>query len=198
MRRVLGVQARRNAAEHKETFFADLLVVADGCFSNFRSTVMDGGAFSKRPVVGGNFVGVAVLEGVTLPILQHGTVALVKGYGHGPVLLCQIGEHDTRVLIDIKNPFPADLKVSVRMQCIHCWIFNCTRFLYRTTFSPTSSHNCPHPCTQPSTRHYRKTGSGASPTRPSRPLNMEDHIRRKASSSSATHGTCTTRPQAVA
>jgi squalene monooxygenase len=59
-RRVLGVQARRNGAEHKETFFANL-VVADGCFSNFRSALMDGGALSKRAVVRGNFVG-AVLE----------------------------------------------------------------------------------------------------------------------------------------
>jgi squalene monooxygenase len=100
-RRVLGVQARRNDAEAKETFFADLVVVAHGCFSNFRSAVMDGGALSERAVVRGNFVG-AVLEDVTLPIPQLGTVALVKG--HGPVLLYQIGEHDTRILIDIMNP----------------------------------------------------------------------------------------------
>jgi squalene monooxygenase len=56
-RRVLGVQARRNDAEAKETFFADLVVVAHGCFSNFRSAVMDGGALSERAVVRGNFVG---------------------------------------------------------------------------------------------------------------------------------------------
>jgi squalene monooxygenase len=71
-RRVLGVQARRNGAEHKETLFTDLIVVADGCFSNFRSAVMDGGALSKRAVVRGNFVG-AVLEDVSLPIPQHGS-----------------------------------------------------------------------------------------------------------------------------
>ncbi len=41
---------------------------------------------------GGNFVG-AVLENASLPILQHGAVALVKS--HGPVLLYQIGEHPT-------------------------------------------------------------------------------------------------------
>ena len=112
-RRVLGVQARRNGAEAKETFLADLVVIADGCFSNFRSAVMDGGVLNKRAVVRGNFVG-AVLEDVTLPIPQHGTVALVKG--HGPVLLYQIDEHDTRILIDIKNPLPADLMV--RVQCL--------------------------------------------------------------------------------
>jgi hypothetical protein len=60
-------------------------------------------------MVRGNFVG-AILEHVTLPVPQHGTVALVKG--HGPVLLYQIGEHETRILIDVKNPLPSDLKVS--------------------------------------------------------------------------------------
>jgi len=109
-RRVLGVRARRTGAEHKEVFFSDLVVVADGCFSNFRGAVMDGETLRKRAVVRGNFVG-AILEDVTLPVPQHGTVALVKG--HGPVLLYQIGEHDTRILIDVKNPLPSDLKVRI-------------------------------------------------------------------------------------
>lgn len=104
--RVLGVQARRDGAERKESFYADLVVIADGCFSNFRSAVM-GSSAKCKPTVRGNFVG-AVLEDVTLPIPQHGTVALIKG--HGPVLLYQIGQHDTRILIDVKNPVPSDLK----------------------------------------------------------------------------------------
>ena len=108
-RRVIGVRARREGAGQKESFCANLVVIADGCFSNFRSTVMAGSALNKRSVVRGNFVG-AVLEDVSLPIPQHGTVALVKG--HGPVLLYQIGEHDTRILIDVKNPLPSDLRVS--------------------------------------------------------------------------------------
>ena len=111
--RVLGVQARRDGAERKESFYADLVVIADGCFSNFRSTVM-GGSAKCKPVVRGNFVG-AILEDVTLPIPQHGTVALIKG--HGPVLLYQIGQHDTRILIDVKNPVPSDLKVRSRIAC---------------------------------------------------------------------------------
>ncbi|KAH9074782.1 squalene epoxidase-domain-containing protein [Lactarius deliciosus] len=112
--RVLGVQARREGAERKESFYADLVVIADGCFSNFRSTVMGGNAACK-PVVRGNFVG-AVLEDVTLPIPQHGTVALIKG--HGPVLLYQIGQHDTRILIDVKNPLPSDLKNHILTQIV--------------------------------------------------------------------------------
>ena len=112
-RRVLGVRARRTGAEHKEAFFSDLVVVADGCFSNFRSAVMDSDTLKRRAVVRGNFLG-AILEDVTLPIPQHGTVALVKG--HGPVLLYQIGEHDTRILIDVKNPLPSDLKVNSHLR----------------------------------------------------------------------------------
>ncbi|KAI0319655.1 squalene epoxidase-like protein [Amylostereum chailletii] len=103
--RILGVQAtRKSKPDFKEPFYADLVVVADGCFSNFRNTVM-----SQKPQTNtlGHFVGL-VLQDVTLPIPQHGTVALVKG--HGPVLLYQIAEHDTRMLVDVKAPLPSDLK----------------------------------------------------------------------------------------
>ena len=109
--RVVGVHVRRDGAAHeKEAFYANLVVIADGCFSNFRSAVMEcnSNAPTNKPVVRGHFVG-AILEDVTLPIPQHGTVALIKG--HGPVLIYQIGEHDTRILIDVKNPVPSDLKV---------------------------------------------------------------------------------------
>ncbi|CDO73864.1 hypothetical protein BN946_scf185016.g21 [Trametes cinnabarina] len=105
--RVLGVRATRKeeGAVEKEAFFADLTVIADGCFSNFRNQVM--GKAALTPEVKGHFVGL-ILEDTTLPIPKHGTVALVKG--HGPVLLYQIGTHDTRMLVDVKNPVPSDLK----------------------------------------------------------------------------------------
>ncbi|THH14692.1 hypothetical protein EW146_g5666 [Bondarzewia mesenterica] len=53
--------------------------VEDGCFSNFRSTVVGEGTV---PATKSYFVGV-VLEDATLSIPKHGTVALVKE--HGPV-----------------------------------------------------------------------------------------------------------------
>lgn len=106
--RILGVRAtRKDSGVEKEAFYADLVIVADGCFSNFRSTVM--GSTGLRPALRSHFVGL-VLEDVRLPIPKHGTVVLVKG--QGPVLLYQIGEHDTRLLVDLKPPLPADLKVS--------------------------------------------------------------------------------------
>jgi squalene monooxygenase len=105
--RILGVRATRKeeGAIEKEAFFADLTIVADGCFSNFRSTVM--GTAGVKPETKSHFVG-AVLEDAHLPIEKHGTVVLVKG--SGPVLLYQIGEHDTRMLVDVKAPLPSDLK----------------------------------------------------------------------------------------
>ncbi|OSX62814.1 hypothetical protein POSPLADRAFT_1141655 [Postia placenta MAD-698-R-SB12] len=111
--RVLGVRATRkkegsSEPVEKETFFADLTVIADGCFSNFRTAVLGGAGV--KPDVKGHFVGV-VLEDAQLPMEQHGTVVLVKG--HGPVLLYQIGEHDTRMLVDLKNPLPSDIKGTI-------------------------------------------------------------------------------------
>ncbi|KAH9972758.1 squalene epoxidase-domain-containing protein [Lactifluus volemus] len=92
--RVVGVLVRRGGeTDINEAFYADLVVIADGCFSNFRSAVMGNkNALVNKPASRGHFVG-AILED-----------------GHGPVLLYQIGEHETRILIDIKNPVPSDLK----------------------------------------------------------------------------------------
>ncbi|KZT04024.1 squalene monooxygenase [Laetiporus sulphureus 93-53] len=115
--RVLGVRAIRKqeagegaetAAAEKETFLADLTVVADGCFSNFRTKVL--GEVGVKPALKSYFVGV-ILDDAHLPIAQHGTVVLVKG--HGPVLLYQIGQHDTRMLVDLKDPLPADIKETI-------------------------------------------------------------------------------------
>lgn len=104
--RIIGVKATRKNVEEKEVFWADLTIVADGCLSNFRNKVMGPAARKLDPK--SHFVG-AILEDVKLPINEHGTVALVKGFG--PVLLYQISEHDTRMLVDVKVPLPSDLKV---------------------------------------------------------------------------------------
>ncbi|KAI0078005.1 squalene monooxygenase [Panus rudis PR-1116 ss-1] len=105
--RVLGVRATRKGEDsvQKEPFLADLTIIADGCFSNFRNSIM--GKSGIKPETKSHFVGL-VLEDVQLPIDKHGTVCLVKG--HGPVLMYQIGTHDTRILMDVKAPLPSDLK----------------------------------------------------------------------------------------
>jgi squalene monooxygenase len=112
-RRVIGVRASGKDAPAsasdglKQSFFADLVVVADGCFSNFRTSVM--GDVGVKPTTKSHFVG-AILEDAKLPIDKYGTVALVRGYG--PVLLYQISENSTRMLVNVKHPPPADIKVS--------------------------------------------------------------------------------------
>ena len=106
-----------------ESFFADLVFVADGCFSNFRAAVL-GDKMKLR--TNSHFIG-TILEDATLPIPKHGTVALV--HGSGPVLLYQIGQNDTRMLVDIKIPLPKDLKV---IKCAHV-----TTFLTLTAFRRT-------------------------------------------------------------
>jgi squalene monooxygenase len=193
-RRVVGVRARREGANQKESFCADLVVVADGCFSNFRGPVMAGSALSKRSAVRGHFLG-AVLEDVPLPIPQHGTVALVKG--HGPVLLYQIGEHDTRILIDVKNPLPSDLKV--RRYLPLCAEACDTEFSNpdRTIFLPTLSRNSPSHFMRPSTSPYRRTVSGACPTRSCHLSSRVGYTPRKVLSSSVTRGTCVIRSLAA-
>ena len=90
----------------EEEFYGDLTVVADGCFSNFRTKVMGGGA--AKAELGSHFVGL-VLENARLPYDEHGTVVLING--HGPVLLYRISKTETRMLIAVRVPLPPDLKV---------------------------------------------------------------------------------------
>lgn len=108
-RRVVGVKVTRKAGEGtgslKDELFADVTIIADGCFSNFRNTVM--GSSIAKPITRSYFFG-AILEDARLPIPNHGTVALVSGYG--PVLLYQIAGNETRILIDLKHPLPSDPK----------------------------------------------------------------------------------------
>ncbi|KAG8732713.1 Squalene epoxidase [Ceratobasidium sp. 414] len=111
--RIVGVKARRKAADEEETFSAGLTIVADGCFSKFRARVLAPDA--PKPDTRSHFVG-AVLTDARLPIPQHGTVALTS---NGPVLLYQIEEHDTRILIDVKGTtLPRDLASYVRQSVI--------------------------------------------------------------------------------
>lgn len=95
--------------EHSN-IYGSLVIVADGCFSNFRSIVM--GKAGCRPTTKSYFVG-TVLQDVELPVPKHGTVILPQG--NGPVLLYQVAERDTRMLIDIQHPMPADLRVSITL-----------------------------------------------------------------------------------
>ena len=142
-KRVIGVHVSKKggmdgAEESKEALFAELVIVADGCFSNFRTSVMGASAF--KPVTRSHFIG-SILEDVRLPIPNHGTVALVKG--SGPVLLYQISEHDTRILIDVKNPLPSDLKVRVMAGFMDCRTLTPSIVTYSKKYRPATAFITP-------------------------------------------------------
>ncbi|KAF7367314.1 SE domain-containing protein [Mycena sanguinolenta] len=105
-RRVIGVRALPKGEEEQRSFHASLVIIADGCASKFRSSVFP----APKPTTKSHFVG-AILKDVVLPIPNHGTVALIKG--SGPVLMYQISKHDTRILMDVKEPLPSDLKAHI-------------------------------------------------------------------------------------
>lgn len=105
--RIIGVRAKQSNADSFVTYFADITVIADGCFSKFRSQVFHK-PLSTRIATKSYFFG-TILENATLPIPKHGTVALVPG--SGPVLLYQIEENETRILMDIKVPLPSNIPV---------------------------------------------------------------------------------------
>lgn len=112
--RVLGVSATRKAEKEQsqgaEDFFADVTFVADGWSSKFRSKVL--GASLRDPKLKSHFIGF-VLKDVHLPIPKHGTVALIPGTG--PVLIYQIGQHETRMLVDAQGGLPKDIPVRVSL-----------------------------------------------------------------------------------
>ncbi|KAF9034357.1 squalene monooxygenase [Panaeolus papilionaceus] len=104
--KVIGVRTISGSKiqDHVDVY-GSLIVVADGCFSTFRALVM--GDSAPKVTTKSYFVG-TILEEVQLPAPQHGTVVLPPG--SRPVLLYQISERDTRMLIDIQHPLPSDVK----------------------------------------------------------------------------------------
>jgi squalene monooxygenase len=104
-KRVLGVRAiQKSVSPDPSIFFADLVICADGSASKFRGVL----GSPRKAVARSHFFG-AILKNATLPIKSHGTVALVPG--EGPVLMYQIDEEDTRMLVDVKEPLPKDIPV---------------------------------------------------------------------------------------
>ncbi|KAI5812247.1 squalene epoxidase-domain-containing protein [Pyronema omphalodes] len=92
---VIGVLASPKTAAkgaQPNEYFAHLTVSADGYASNFRKHVV-----SRKAEVRSTFVGLE-LKDIVLPAPNHGHVIMGN---NPPVLLYQIGTHDTRALIDM-------------------------------------------------------------------------------------------------
>ena len=80
-------------------------MAADGCFSKFRKSCVSKPVESKSSFAG------LVLKDVTLPFPNHGHVILAKP---SPILLYQIGTHDTRILVDIPGKMPSAVNGDLR------------------------------------------------------------------------------------
>lgn len=88
---ILGVESITRKTE-KDFFFGSLTVVCDGYASKFRKSYIQ-----HTPRVKSKFWGLELID-CPLPTPQHGTVVLGD---NAPVLLYQIGTHETRALVDV-------------------------------------------------------------------------------------------------
>ena len=93
---ILGVESTTDT--QKDFYFASLTIIADGYASTFRK-----GYIPRAPVSKSKFYGLELLD-ADLPSPGHGHVVLGDG---APVLLYQIGTHETRALVDVPDGLPS-------------------------------------------------------------------------------------------
>lgn len=94
---VLGIEAENTKIGTKHVYFGQLTVLADGYASRFRKEFI-----THVPVSRSKFYGLELID-ADLPRSMHGHVVLGEG---APVLLYQIGTHETRALIDVPEGTP--------------------------------------------------------------------------------------------
>jgi squalene monooxygenase len=82
-------------------------VVADGCFSKFRKTLV-----KESPVVKSHFAGL-ILQNCPQARPNHAELVLAEPI---PILVYQISSHDTRMLVDVRGGLPKDMKEYFREQ----------------------------------------------------------------------------------
>ena len=95
-REVLGVESLTYG--EKDYFFGGLTIITDGYASKFRKEFI-----TRTPIVKSKFYGLELID-ADLPAPGHGHVVLSE---QAPVLLYQIGTHETRALIDIPDGLPS-------------------------------------------------------------------------------------------
>ncbi|CAG8525032.1 1984_t:CDS:10 [Cetraspora pellucida] len=96
--RALGVICTPKGESDIRHFYAPLTIIADGCFSKFRKDFILKDVQAKS-----NFVGF-IMKDAILPFPNHGHVVLANS----PILMYQIGTHETRVLVDIPGKLPSN------------------------------------------------------------------------------------------
>jgi squalene monooxygenase len=132
---VIGVSAApkapagSDAPAEVQKIYAPLTIIADGCFSKFRSAP---GTRTPTPLLRSHFVGV-IIKDVDLPIKHHGTVCLTP---EGPVLLYQIGDRarEIRMLVDIKGKLPSVADGSLKRAIIDRYLPHLPPTLHESIF----------------------------------------------------------------
>ena len=97
---ILGVETRttkENGEKYHDCFFGQLTIFADGYASKFRKQVIP-----TTPIVRSRFYALELID-CPLPESYHALVIIGNAY---PVLLYQIGTHETRALIDVPIDLP--------------------------------------------------------------------------------------------
>lgn len=99
---VLGVESRtvdaHTGEKKQDCYFGKLTIIADGYASKFRKQYL-----GKTPVVKSKFYALELVD-CPFPPSGFGHVVIGKAF---PVLLYQIGTHETRALIDVPEKIPA-------------------------------------------------------------------------------------------
>lgn len=93
---IVGVDCSTNGS--KDCYFGHLTVVADGFASKFRKEY-----HPHTPKVKSKFWALELID-ADLPMPYHGHIVLTE---NSPVLLYQIGTHETRALVDIPENLPS-------------------------------------------------------------------------------------------
>ncbi|XP_027872044.1 squalene monooxygenase [Xiphophorus couchianus] len=97
---VTGVQYKNKETGNIKDIHAGLTVVADGCFSKFRKSLVSG-----KARISSHFVGCLMKD---CPQFKANHAELVLA-NPNPVLIYQISSSHTRVLVDVRGEMPRDL-----------------------------------------------------------------------------------------
>lgn len=93
---ILGVESQ--TAGKPDYFFGGLTLISDGYASKFRKAYLP-----RAPEVRSKFFGLELID-AELPMPNHGHVVLSDA---PPILIYQIGTHETRILIDVPENLPS-------------------------------------------------------------------------------------------
>jgi len=99
--KIMGVEYRDKTSDDTKKLYAPLTVVADGCFSKFRKSLVN-----EKPVVKSHFVGM-LMDHCPQAKPNHAELVLADP---SPVLVYQVSSTKTRVLVDIRGEVPKDVK----------------------------------------------------------------------------------------